>query len=74
MKSHEIQMSLSHRNRTLFRRPGGALCTVEELRQLHENCLVLSIEAAWKAQGVRPLECRGRCFRDVCSEHEYLRR
>eukprot|EP00434_Breviolum_minutum_P009686 symbB.v1.2.008527.t1/scaffold532.1/size190944/1 len=25
--------------------PGGALCTVEELRQLHENCLVLSIEA-----------------------------
>ncbi len=30
--------------------PGGALCTVEELRQLHQNCLVLSIEAVWKAQ------------------------
>jgi hypothetical protein len=25
--------------------PGGALCTVDELRKLHENCLVLAVEA-----------------------------
>lgn len=38
---------------------GGALCTVDELRKLHENCLVLAVEAVQTDAPVWAREVRG---------------
>lgn len=47
---------------------GGALCTIDELRKLHDNCLVLAVEAVQPEAPVWAREARGSAPAEVVME------